>query len=184
MKITQPLKDEHQGILLMIDILEKMAQVLAAGGRVDHNHLEQISGFIKIFIDRCHHKKEESILFPMMEMVEIPNGQLLINALLKEHFELHNLAGGLNDGIRKYESGDEKSVVKIVDSAKNYVTGLRSHIDKEDNVVYPLADQYIPQEKQEESLKQFNFIELNQIGPGQHERFHQMLDELKKIYLS
>lgn len=184
MKVTGPLKDEHQEILLMIDVLEKMARTLASGGRVNPNHLEQISGFIKIFIDRCHHKKEESILFPIMETVEIPNGQLLINALLKEHFELHTLAGGLNDGVRKYEAGDDKGIIKIVDSTKKYVTGLRSHIDKEDNVVYPLADQYIPQDKQEESLKQFNLIEVNQIGPGQHERFHQMLDELKKIYLS
>jgi hypothetical protein len=66
MKPTQELSSEHQAILLMIRILEKMSDRLEAGESIDVTHLEKSVDFIKVFPDKCHHGKEEDLLFPEM----------------------------------------------------------------------------------------------------------------------
>jgi hemerythrin-like domain-containing protein len=69
---TEQLKEEHEGIQLMLRILDKVCQRLASGVRVDTGHLEKILEFIKVFADKCHHGKEEDLLFPEMGKAGIP----------------------------------------------------------------------------------------------------------------
>ncbi len=72
---TEQLKEEHQGIQLMLSILEKVCQRLESGGKVETGHLEKVLEFIQVFADKCHHGKEEDLLFPEMEKAGIPKEQ-------------------------------------------------------------------------------------------------------------
>ncbi len=63
-KPTQDLGIEHGGIMLMLKVMEKVAEKLQNQGEVRKEHLEKIIEFIKNFADKCHHAKEEYILFP------------------------------------------------------------------------------------------------------------------------
>lgn len=183
MKATQQLVDEHQAVKLMLSILGKVISGLEAGESVPFEHLDQIMSFIKVFLEKCHHKKEESLLFPAMQEVSIPGGATLIKDIIKEHFTLHEYVGSLDQAVRDYHHQDPKAALKIIDSAKKYIDLLSPHADKEDKVLFPLADQYLSQEKQEQLLNDFDKVETSQIGPGVHEKFHQMLEDLRKIYL-
>ena len=47
-----------------------------------------------------------------------------------------------------------------------------------------MALKHLPESKMIELKKGFDRIEIDKIGAGKHEAFHQMLDALKGIYLS
>ena len=82
---AEQLKEEHQGILLMLRILEKVAAKLGAKGKLDLKHLERIVEFFRVFVDKCHHGKEEDLLFPEMEKAGVPKEQGPIGVMLAEH---------------------------------------------------------------------------------------------------
>ncbi|MEK7142794.1 MAG: hemerythrin domain-containing protein [Patescibacteria group bacterium] len=172
---TEQLRNEHQAVLLALDILEKICQKLEAGEKLAPKHQEEILEFIKIFIDKCHHGKEEGLLFPAMEKVGIPKEQGPIGMMIKEHDMGREFVRGMSENISNPE--------KFIGNARGYIELLRQHIEKENNILYEMADMHISQTKNNELLKEFNKLELERIGPGKHEEFHQMLEKLAGIYL-
>jgi hemerythrin-like domain-containing protein len=60
---------------------------------------------------------------------------------------------------------------------------LDQHIDKENTVLFPLAEKQLTAAKLTELLKGFEIIETEKIGAGKHEEFHKMIDHLEKVYL-
>ena len=46
-----------------------------------------------------------------------------------------------------------------------------------------MADSHLSAEKQESMFEEFEKIEVEKIGVGKHEEFHQLLDNLSAIYL-
>ena len=68
--------------------------------------------------------------------------------------------------------------------AENYINLPIRHIDKEDIILYPLADSRLSKERQTAMPKEFEKIETERIGAGKHEEFHRLLHNLKQIYLA
>lgn len=183
MNYTEELKDEHKGITLMLRILEKICDGLDAGEKVDVVHLERIVEFLKVFADKCHHAKEEELLFPAMEKAGIPKEGGPIGVMLQEHEIGREYVKGFGEAVGDYKSSKTGASQNIVKNARNYIALLSQHIVKEDTVLYPLADAHIPKRVQEELLEQFDVIEIERIGVGKHEEFHELLKHLKSIYL-
>lgn len=55
---------------------------------------------------------------------------------------------------------------------------LGQHIDKEDNVLYVMADQMLTPRDQEDLAEALDRIEAEEMGDGVHEKFHQLAHEL------
>lgn len=180
---TKQLTDEHKSIKLMLNILEEICKRLESGEKVDLDHLDRIVEFIKVFADRCHHSKEEDLLFPAMEEAGVPKEGGPIGVMLTEHDYGREYVRGISQAISKYRSGDTEASVDIVKNAKGYIELLTQHIYKEDNILYPIADKFLSEKKQEELYEEFEKIEKERIGEGIHERFHELLHYLQDIYL-
>ena len=183
MKPTEQLKEEHKAIKLMLQILEKVCEKLESGEKLNPEHLEKIVEFIRVFADRCHHGKEEDLLFPAMEEAGIPREGGPIGVMLLEHNLGRDYVKGLSDAITKYKAGDRTVSSKIVENARNYIGLLTPHINKEDNILYMMADMHVSKEKQEELMEEFEKVERERIGVGKHEEFHQLLHNLQEVYL-
>jgi hemerythrin-like domain-containing protein len=183
MKPTEQLKEEHQAIKVMLRIAEKVCQKLESGEEVNPEHLEQIVEFIKVFADKCHHGKEEDLLFAAMEEAGIPRKGGPIGVMLTEHDMGRGYVRGMSEAVAKYKAGDRKASSAIVVNARNYIALLTQHIDKEDNILYPMADMHLSGERQKELLEEFERVEREKIGVGRHEEFHRLLDRLKEVYL-
>lgn len=87
MKATEILKEEHKAIELMLEILEKIAQKLEKREEISSQHLQKILEFIKVFADRCHHGKEEDLLFPAMEKAGIPKENDILYPMAEMHLD-------------------------------------------------------------------------------------------------
>jgi len=183
MKPTEELKKEHEAIKLMIRIMGSVSDRLESGKRVDPKHLDSILEFIKVFADKCHHAKEEDLLFPAMEKAGIPKEGGPVGVMLLEHDEGRQYVKAMGEGIAQYAKGDLRAGSKIAENARNYVALLSQHIDKEDNILYPMADARIPGADQNELEKEFEKVETEKIGKGKHEEFHKLLHRLKEEYL-
>ncbi len=182
MKATADLKEEHSGIKVMLAILEKVCDRLEAGGRVDPRHPDQILEFLQVFVDRCHHAKEEDHLFPALEYAGVPKEGGPLGAMLQDHRAGRDFIRGMGEAIPGVQRGDRPAVGRFVRNARGYRELLLAHIDKEDNVLYPMADARLSEDKDRELTKDFERVEEERVGHGKHEEFHRMMDQLKAVY--
>jgi len=180
---TEQLKEEHQAIKLMLSILEGMSQKLEAGQVVSTEHLEQSLEFIRLFADKCHHGKEEDVLFPAMEAAGIPREGGPIGVMLLEHDAGRGYVKGLGEAVARYKAGDRRAASAMMENARNYIALLTQHIFKEDNILYPMADMRLSPARQAQMLEEFDAIERERLGPGKHEELHRMLEHLQGVYV-
>ena len=117
-KPTLDLYEEHGGIVLMLKIMEKVADKLLNKEEVNKDHLNKILEFLRNFADKCHHGKEEDILFP--QLLKEPANVALINELLGEHKTGRDYIRGIAESIESYKPGNPDSY-HIAFNAKGYI---------------------------------------------------------------
>ncbi len=183
MEPTGELKQEHQGILLMLRVLDKVVEKLESGEEGGLEHLEQIVEFLRIFADRCHHGKEEELLFPAMEKRGVPREGGPIGVMLMDHEEGRGYIRGMANALVMHKTGDPSALKEFAKNARGYIGLLTQHINKEDQVLFPMAQRILPPDVQTELSRGFEKIETERIGEGTHENFHKLLEKLKDIYL-
>jgi len=172
---TEILKKEHEIIKQMLSTINKITNKIEKKESVDENDLKSIVEFIREFADKCHHAKEEDKLFPAMEEYGIPREGGPIGVMIEEHELGRSYVKNMSIGLEK------KDLSKFIENAKNYAQLLDQHIDKENNILYMMADMHIPQAKQNELLREFEKTEKS-VGKEKHEKFHRLVKELTKKY--
>lgn len=180
---TDELKEEHRGILLMLKILEKVCAKLEAKEKVYPDHLERIVEFFRVFADKCHHGKEEDLLFPEMEKSGIPKERGPIGVMLMEHDQGRAFVRGMGEAAARYKKGESTASAEFSKNARDYIALLTQHINKENNILFPMGDRAISREKQGELVEAFETLEREKIGAGTHEEFHKLLHHLQEVYL-
>lgn len=183
MKAIEQLRQEHEGIKLMLKILEAMCARLEFGKEADIHHLEKILQFFRVFADRCHHGKEEDILFPAMEAAGVPRQRGPLAVMLAEHDLGRSHIREMAAALERLQVGDGRVVADFCAHARSYISLLTDHIEKENAVLFPMADAHIPEAKQEALSEEFEKLESDRIGPGVHEEFHTLLHQLAAEYL-
>jgi hemerythrin-like domain-containing protein len=146
---TDILRDEHAVILRALLTLESDAEQLAAGGALPEGRWTDMIASLRAFADRNHHAKEEKVLFPAMIKAGVPADGGPIAVMLEEHAEGRALLATMYTG----EPADQAA------AARRYIRLLRDHIDKENGVVFPLADAVLDELDQTEVRRAFASLE-------------------------
>lgn len=181
MSATDVLKDEHRGVERMLAIVEAATRRLEAGGDVPADVYLKAVDFFRGFTDGCHHAKEEEKLFPALEQRGLPRSGGPIGVMLAEHEQGRAHVRVMAEAAASYAEGDRSATAKLIQSGRGYVTLLRQHIGKEDGVLFPMADQMLSDTEQARLEEEFEVIERERTGPGEHERYHRVLDELEQV---
>lgn len=167
----------------MLQILEAICLKLEAGERVNPEHVQEIIEFFRVFVDRCHHGKEEELLFPVMEAAGVHKQGGPLGVMLAEHDVGRGHVRGMAAALERYTSENGQAGLQLAAHAREYIALLNEHIEKENKVLFPMADAHVPASKQDQLYEEFEKLEEEKIGPGVHEQFHKLLDELSKTYL-
>jgi hemerythrin-like domain-containing protein len=175
---TQILKDEHALILEALDAIERKVAALEAGAAPDRAYFEKAVQFLRSFADQCHHGKEENLLFKTMVDRGFPRQGGPIAVMLHEHETGRSFIRGLAEGAAAVGT-DPGAAKKIIENGRGYVGLLRAHIDKENHVLFPMADNVLSPEDQEHLGKEFERFEAEETGAGVHESMLKLLEELK-----
>jgi hemerythrin-like domain-containing protein len=175
-KATDMLSDEHRVIERVLAVLQKLTT------RPVENSLDywkQALDFIRHFADGCHHLKEEKILFPAMEERGVPRDGGPIGMMLMEHEEGRTYVRAMLAAIALVETKNEAAKEILVDKAKAYLRLLKDHIQKEDEILFKIADDVISPDEQKQLLRSFEEHEAKEIGEGVHEKYLKIAEELE-----
>jgi hemerythrin-like domain-containing protein len=159
---------------------ELEAKNIHATGKVDTDKVAKIVDFFRVFVDKCHHSKEERKLFPKLQELGMPSNGGPIAVMLHEHTLGRSEVAAIADALAKFSGGDASAAQTVAAHLIAYSNLLRSHIDKENNVLFAMADNILSFADEEELSGAFEAIEAEEIGAGVHEQYHQFAHELMK----
>ena len=175
-KPTEVLSDEHRVIERVLAAVEKLL-ILPPAQSV--GHWKKALDFIRNFADECHHLKEEKLLFPAMEAHGIPREGGPIGMMLMEHEEGREYVRGMRAAVESLETGGAGAAESLSRNARAYLRLLREHIQKEDEILFRIADESIPAGEQAALLKSFEEHETRELGAGVHEKYLAVAKELE-----
>jgi len=172
------LRDEHKAILGMLDATEEAARQMQQQKDVAPEILSGLLEFFQVFADRCHHGKEEDCLFPQLEKRGMPRDGGPIGVMLYEHDQGRALIRKMAEASEIFAAGRKEAGLQWTEAALSYTALLRSHIAKENDVLFVLADRLLSGSDQANLVDAFESIEINNLGAGTHERLHRLMDKL------
>jgi hemerythrin-like domain-containing protein len=153
---TRILREEHQVILRALSLLEGAAARLESGGALaGEGWWEGLLAWLRDFADRNHHAKEEEHLFPALGQAGVPAEGGPVGVMLEEHTEGRALVRAMA----------ERGGPARAEAARRYVRLLRAHIDKEDEVLFPLAEAVLDSPTQALVARHFEKV-LAEQGPA------------------
>lgn len=143
MKTIKILKEEHQNILRLADILEIMAVKLTKGEDVDDGDLKLAIDLIQNYADKHHHGKEELILFKYLENLEdAPQFIPAVTGMRIDHDSGRAFRTLMTLNLDDYKS-DYKARAEIISALIAYKNMIKDHINREDKVLFSAAERML-----------------------------------------
>ena len=178
----ETLMHEHRLIEQVAGSLDTFVVNMARQAEADRQTVREYADFFRTFTDKCHHGKEEDRLFVLMNQFGFPREFGPVAVMIAEHREGRDhiavLASiGAGDGPL---TDDERQAV--IEHGGAYVPLIRAHIMKEDNILYPMAQQAIPPEEMDKLAAAMELFERDEMGEGTHERYHALAERLIEAY--
>jgi hemerythrin-like domain-containing protein len=183
MKAIEILVNEHVSILKMIEITKTMLNNTDTTSEINIEHVEKVIDFIKNFADKYHHLKEEDILFMEMERHGMPRENGPIGVMLIEHDQGRAYIKQAIEAIDKFKLGDISSLPQIRKNLLNYCSLLTDHIYKEDHILYPMAENFIPENILKTMAEDFEESNTTTMNNEYFDKYLKLVDEFSLIYL-
>jgi len=164
--------NEHRVIESVLDAVDRMLDE----GVIDREFMLGAVDFIRNFADGCHHAKEEDHLFPALERAGVPREGGPIGCMLHEHEQGRAFVGAIMSNLDAAAAGRPDAVDTVRRAAAGYVSLLRQHIQKEDNILFVMAEQALDCERKKQLMAAFDRTE--DATPGKHERYLELANKL------
>jgi hemerythrin-like domain-containing protein len=177
------LKQEHRVIERVLDALEAAAGRTAGQVGVGPSFFIEAADFIRGFADEFHHMKEENVLFETLVEHGMPRQGGPVAVMLFEHEQGRRFTRAMHAAAEQWAGGDEGARADVVGNAQGYVQLLRQHIAKEENILFVMAEQFLPPDVQERVLADFVRVERERAAPGTREKYLALADRLAGLVL-
>lgn len=134
MKATTLLTEDHKLICRALDVLAQMSERTSRKGSFDVADAQDLLDFLKQFADRHHQGKEEGVFFPSLLRDRNQRNYPSLCTLVFEHNRERSLVEGLEEALRTRKPKD------FIFYADRLVEVLRTHVRKEEDELFTLAD--------------------------------------------
>jgi len=163
---------EHRLIERMIKVMAGELERLGREKKVDHFRLDTFMDFIRTYADRCHHGKEEDILFRELRKKDIrPEHREVMEELIQEHRWGRQATRRLVEASQAHRKGDAGALEAILACLRELSDFYPRHIEKEDRHFFlPVMRYFNPEEKKALLEEGFRF-DQNLI----HEKYRQIV---------
>ena len=182
MNAISQLREEHRVVTTALAILAAMADRAQSSGHLHVVDAEKLLEFFRVFVDRCHHRKEEGLLFPLLEEVGIGRNGGPIGVMLAEHSRGRDSVAALSMAVAAYGAGDLAAPEEFALQARLYEELLTRHIDKENGVLFVLAERHLDDATLAGLERRMAEFEREEIGAGRHQALHRLLNDLACRY--
>lgn len=140
MSATKCLREEHEVILRVLGFFRQALDRASSTGEVTTEVFAPFVKFFQGFADRCHHCKEESRLFPALEEAGMPRESGPIAVMLYEHEQGRALVRRMASRLDPANRGQEAAKQEVLNAGRQFLSLLASHIQKENQVLFNMAD--------------------------------------------
>ena len=173
-KCTELLTQEHKTILRMMNILSEMAT--KSNERLIKEDVFSILEILRAFADDMHQGKEEGALFPVFMAACSPSEGNAVRHMIFEHNQDRSLMGGIEDAVRNSDASN------FAQYTNRLVEILRTHIYKEDSILFEVVDKTLSPEDDKKVVARFENYDRDFQQRGQDELLHR-LQSLEWKYL-
>jgi hemerythrin-like domain-containing protein len=146
MDAIETLMNEHRTIERVLDALVAFVDNVQRTATVDKEELSRFVTFMREFADIGHHAKEEGFLFKEMADGGFPAEDGPIGVMLRDHDEGRGLVGILNERAQQSAAWSDSERQQICEAGRGFADLMRSHIQKEDDFLYPMARHHLTPE--------------------------------------
>lgn len=179
MNPIETLMHEHDVILLVAGAARREAAAIRQGQSFRREKVEQILDFVRTFADACHHGKEEDLLFTRLETKGFSREMGPVAVMLFEHEQGRGYVRQAAANLDAAAAGDANAARAVADGLAGWADLIEQHIDKENNVLFPMAQQVLAKAELEELEAGFEKVERERFA-GAHERYHTLAHELAR----
>lgn len=173
---THQLKHEHRVIEKAMRALEGICLRLRAGGPVPDTEMSKLLDFIRNFINDCHHKKEETFLFPALAKIGIRDENGTLGFLHSEHATERRLLDVLEQSVEAYRGGDI-GAEQFASAALAFRDHLIGHMEHEEAILFRLAEEMLGEEDRDAL-----FGCLTEESAARSEYYEQLATELEEAW--
>jgi hemerythrin-like domain-containing protein len=136
---------EHETIMVALQILTKISDASVTAGKiVNTGHVEQLVTFFKTYAEAWHQAKEEDLLFPALEQIGISREGGPIGVTLIEHDQAREFVKELLQSLTTFIDDNNKGTNDFINHARGFIQLLTQHIDKENKVLFTMAEKHFP----------------------------------------
>lgn len=171
-----PLMIEHRLIERMIRLMTKEYNRVQESNRPDIDFMDSAIEFLETYADRCHHGKEEDILFRELGNKDLSiEHRRMMNELISEHTYARAAVAGLRDAKNSYARGNTDQLQSIMSLSHNLIQLYPVHIAKEDKEFFHPVMAYFDEEEQASMLEEFWYFDRNLI----HEEYKNLVERME-----
>jgi hemerythrin-like domain-containing protein len=167
-----PLMIEHRLIERMVGLLKRGIETMREKGELNPFFIDSAVDFFRTYADRCHHGKEEHILFRDLAGKRLPPDlHTIMEELIQEHRFGRELVGKLADAKERYAQGDRHVQNEIIVFLRELIEFYPTHIEKEDKRFFMSSMEYFGKEERDAMLREFGEFDKGLI----HEKYKQLV---------
>jgi len=169
---------EHTLILRVLAALERKLTSWESGAPPDRAYVEKTVEFLRGFADRCHHGKEEDILFTtMVDELDFPRKAGPVAVLTAEHVTGRDFIRKIAEAVAGLGQ-DPAALRQAIENGRGYIQLLRAHIEREDAVVFPMVEQFLDDADTARLAAKFEQFERDDMAGGKRETLMRLLADL------
>ena len=176
------LMNEHRLIENVLGSLETCVLEVEGGLALERALARDYATFLRGFADAWHHGKEEDILFRRMVERGFSAESGPVAVMLHEHREGRALVGaihGVGEGTGDVTPAERSS---FLEGARGFIPLLRQHIQKEDNILYPMSERVLSSAEFETMLADFAAFEAKAGADGTRDRLEALAARLASAF--
>jgi hemerythrin-like domain-containing protein len=177
-KAIEVLMSEHRLIEQALGSLETFAFEVEAGREAERAAIADYAAFFKGFADACHHGKEEDILFRRLMERGMPRESGPLAVMYHEHELGRSHVRELSAiGAGPGAAGPQDAQL-LTEHAAAFIPLLRTHIIKEDRILYPMAGQILTPPEMDAMEAEFEAFATRMRLDGSEDRLRGLADRL------
>jgi len=169
---------EHRLIERMISLTKGRLERVREQKEVDPVFIDVAVDFFRTYADRCHHGKEENILFRDLAKKQLSEEhKKIMDELIEEHIYARKTVKTLEVSKENYVQGQKGALEDIINILKQLIDFYPIHIDKEDRHFFAPSMGYFSKKELDDMLQEFWEFDRKMI----HEKYKEIVDNIKLV---
>ena len=159
--------------------MAREAEKIDREAKADAGFIETAVDFFRTYADRCHHGKEEDILFAELKKKKLlAEDRRILEELLAEHVFARNVVAKLLKAKVDYVNSCQEALKEIKARLNDLIELYPAHIEKEDKHFFIPVMKYFSENEQATMLQKMDEFDKKLI----HEKYKRIVEGLKQSH--